>query len=236
MVDEQDESQIEKAMAWVVDQAVGGVSVAGREVLASAEGLADTYRDDASRRSVDDAIDALIAWETSKSFTAGFVAGLAGAPAMIIAIPADMTASWIIQTRMVAAIAILRGHDVHDERVRTFILMALVADSIKEVLAQAGIKVGEKVALKAVQRIPGAALKAINKAVGFRLVARFGAKTPIVLGKAVPIVGGLIGGTIDATACYGIGHTAKALFGDGHAPPGPDATPEPDHPPAGAAV
>lgn len=227
-----DESQVQELIQWLIDQAVGGVQVAGHQVLASAENLAASFRTPREGRSLDDAIDELIAWETGKSFTIGFVTGLGGALALPVTIPADMAASWVIQARMAAAIALLRGFNLDEERVRTFILMALVADSMKEVLAQVGIKVGEKIAMRMVQEIPRTMLVAINKAVGFRLVTKLGQKGIVQLGKLVPLAGGVVGGTIDATACLAVGMSAKALFSEDK----PAAEAEPVEPPTGVAV
>lgn len=214
-----EESQVLDLMNWIVDQAVAGVHVAGQEILASAESLAASYRTSQTETDVDSAIDGLIRWETGKSFTVGFVAGLGGVLSLPIAIPADMAASWIIQARLVAAIALLRGYRLDDERVRTMILASLVADAVKEVLAEVGIKVGEKVAMRLVQEVPRAALIAVNKAVGFRLLTKFGEKGLIQLSKLVPVAGGLVGGGFDAGACYATGHAAKSLFSADHEPP-----------------
>ena len=51
-----------------------------------------------------------------------------------------------------------------------------------------------------------------NKKVGFRLVTKFGQKGIINLGKLVPIVGGVIGGTVDTVGTLTVGKTAKKLF------------------------
>ena len=53
---------------------------------------------------------------------------------------------------------------------------------------------------------------AINQKVGFRLVTKFGEKGVINLGKAIPILGGLIGGTIDAASTHSIGKISKKVF------------------------
>ena len=47
---------------------------------------------------------------------------------------------------------------------------------------------------------------------GFRLVTKFGEKGIVNLGKAVPLVGGVIGGTVDTIGTTVIGKTAKYVF------------------------
>ena len=55
-------------------------------------------------------------------------------------------------------------------------------------------------------------LKRINRAVGFRLVTKAGARGVVNLVKIVPLVGGVVGGALDAAATKVIGQTAKQVF------------------------
>jgi hypothetical protein len=52
----------------------------------------------------------------------------------------------------------------------------------------------------------------LNKAVGFRLVTKFGEKGVVNLGKAVPLVGGFIGGAVDGIGTNIVGKTVKKVF------------------------
>ncbi len=63
-----------------------------------------------------------------------------------------------------------------------------------------------------IKRMPVEIIKQINKKVGFRLVTKFGEKGVINLGKCVPLVGGVIGGAVDAVGTNTIGKTAKKVF------------------------
>ena len=47
---------------------------------------------------------------------------------------------------------------------------------------------------------------------GFRLLTKFGEKGAINMGKAVPLLGGLIGLTFDSVATNTIGNTARDTF------------------------
>ena len=44
------------------------------------------------------------------------------------------------------------------------------------------------------KKIPGKALVAINQRIGYRLITKFGEKGIINLGKAIPLIGGVVGG------------------------------------------
>lgn len=59
---------------------------------------------------------------------------------------------------------------------------------------------------------PGEALKAINQKVGFRLLTKFGETGAINLGKAVPVVGGVIGGGFDFATTKIIADNAYKMF------------------------
>ena len=52
----------------------------------------------------------------------------------------------------------------------------------------------------------------INRAVGMKLVTKFGEKGVINLGKAVPFLGGFISGTLDGVTTNIIGDKAKEIF------------------------
>ena len=60
--------------------------------------------------------------------------------------------------------------------------------------------------------LPGAVLTKINQAVGFRLFTKFGQKGLVNIHKAIPVLGGVVGGTVDAMSTYAIAKAAKALF------------------------
>lgn len=71
---------------------------------------------------------------------------------------------------------------------------------------------GTKMSVVLIKRISFEVIKEINKKVGFRLVTKFGNKGIVNLGKCVPLLGGLIGGTVDAAGTVTIGKTAKKVF------------------------
>lgn len=180
--------------------------------LKGAAALAQEYADDPRYPNDDARIDALINWETSKNATSGFLSGLGGLLTLPVTVPAGLGASWAIQARLVGAIACLKGHDPTDDRVRTLALLAIVGDSAKEIAKQAGVQIGNKAAMKALEAVPGKALIAINKAVGFRLLTKAGQKGVINLIQLVPIAGGLVGGTVDALALRKVGSVARDMF------------------------
>jgi hypothetical protein len=106
--------------------------------LSSAYDLAEEYLIDRGYKNHGSRVDALINWETTKNFTSGFVTGLGGLLVLPFSLPTAFAASWIVQARMAAAIARIYGHNIHSYRVRTFVMAALVGNSLKVLPKPAG--------------------------------------------------------------------------------------------------
>jgi uncharacterized protein (DUF697 family) len=202
------ESAIMKVVKWILSTGVDGIGP-----LSSSEGLATEYRVDRSYQSTADRVNAMIRWEAAKSFGTGFVTGLPGILALPVTIPSGLYASWMIQGRLAGAVASLYGYATEDDRVRTLILLTLMGDSGKEFLNDLGVQVGKRIAQKAIDHIPGRVLIDINTKVGFQLITKGGQRGLVNLTKAIPLIGGVVGGGIDAAACYAVGKTAKSIFG-----------------------
>ena len=174
--------------------------------------LAAKYVADARFANDDARVNALVRSHTLMNFGTGFVTGVGGLITLPVAIPAAMTASWVIHTRLSGAIATLHGHDVDDDRVQTFVLMTLLGDTGKNVLRKAGITVANRIALRSVEAIPARLLTEINKRMGMRLITKAGERGVVNLTKAVPVAGGFVGGGIDALYCNAVGRRAHAVF------------------------
>ena len=192
---------------WLSDHAIDGV-----RPLSSAEDLAAEYLRDQSYANHNQRIDALINWETSKNFTSGFVTGLGGLLTLPFALPAGFAASWVLQARMAAAIAGIYGHDLRSERIRTLIVATLVGDSIAEIAAASGIRVGSGIAKAVAERVSRRGFIEFSRRVGSRLLRMAGQKSSVNLMKGVPLIGGIAGGTFDAIGCRIVGKHARKLF------------------------
>lgn len=199
------ESKMMEILDWSYEKAIDGLP--GMETV---EELAQSYL--RKSKSVDKAIDKFIDWQKAKCATSGFLTGLGGIIALPVAVPANIGSVIYVQTRMVATIAYMKGYNLKDDQVRTFVYVALTGQSSADILKQFGIKAGTKVSNVLIKRIPNEIIKQINKKVGFRLVTKFGEKGVINLGKCIPLVGGVIGGGVDFLGTHKIGKIAKQLF------------------------
>lgn len=199
------EGAIMRALDFAYDKALNGV--VGMD---SASALAESYMK-SSRPRIDQA-NSLIRWQNTKAGTSGFLAGLGGVIVMPVTIPANLASVMYVQVRMIAAIAHLGGHDLKDDRVKTLVYTCLTGNAAKDILKDIGIVVGKKLTTSAIRNISGKTVTAINQRVGFRLLTKFGEKGAINLGKAVPLVGGLVGATFDSVTTNIVGNVARDFF------------------------
>ncbi|MGL4654670.1 MAG: EcsC family protein [Sarcina sp.] len=199
------QSKLMKVMDWSYKKAVDGLPG-----MDTAEELAQNYLK--KSKSVDEAIDKLIKWQQTKGITSGFITGIGGIITLPVAVPANISSVLYIQIRMIAAIASMRGYNLKDDQVKTMVFVALTGQGATEILKKSGIKFGQGMATTLVHKIPSEVIKAINQKVGFRLLTKFGEKGVVNLSKAIPLVGGVIGGSIDGVGTRIIGKTAKKLF------------------------
>ena len=201
-----DENTMLKVLDWGYEKALtGGMGVD------SINELADDFRN--GEGSLIDKANRLIRWQNTKAATTGFVSGLGGIITLPVAIPANVSVIIFMQIRMIAAIAALGGYDVRDDRVKTLVYACLTGNAVSEIMKQAGVQIGNKMASSFIQKyVTREILNAINKAVGFRLITKAGQTGVVNLGKMVPFVGGVIGGSFDAMTTNYIGNTARKVF------------------------
>ena len=198
-------STVERMLTWAYKQALSshGPIDGAIELAESYQGRHSSPRRDAN---------ALIRWQTAKAAGLGFITGVPGLPAMPVTLPANLTSVLFIQIRMIAAIAYLGGYDLNDDRVKTLCFACLCGNGARTILREAGIEVSQKMAVSALRRLPGRTFIEINKRVGFRLLTKFGEKGVINAGRAIPVLGGLVGGGVDAAWTKTIGNRARDIF------------------------
>lgn len=161
---------------------------------------------------VDDAIDDLVSSHAKLAAAGGFVTGLGGFLTLPLALPANIAGFYGIATRMVAAVAHLRGYDVSRPEVRTAVLLTLVGADSRNLLQTAGVSPVGRITDLALGRLPGPALMVLNKGIGFRLLSQVGRKGFSRLGRGLPLAGGFVGGGLDWYLLRKISDSARAEF------------------------
>jgi hypothetical protein len=207
---------IAPVVSAVGPQAAGGVLRRVLEIAIDGKGLLPGAKAAAVRQlqrhngAVDEAIESLITFHVRLASAQGFVTNLGGIAALPVSVPANLTGVAVVEVRMVAAIAHLRGYDLADNRVRTALVMCLMG----------GEEVGRHIALGELPTSPMAVATApvfdpeldrmVAEKVVTDLAGRVGGKTlALALTKRVPLLGGGIGAVVDALATQQIGTYAK---------------------------
>lgn len=187
---------IAKTLDWAYSKALGGL--AGVD---SAYDLGDNFLKQGG--SLEQQVDSLIKWQVAKAATSGFVTGLGGIAVMPLTVPANIASVIYIQIRMITAIAYMGGHDVQDDKVKSLVYISMAGNGAKELLKDVSVKAGEKLLTKIVEKV------------SVKLAGKMGEKGAVSLGKAVPVVGGIVGGSFDAVTTRVVGKVAKKIFIDG---------------------
>jgi hypothetical protein len=204
-----DESPIAGAATPMIERLMD-VGIDGRGPFRSAQSVAEFAL--AEHREVEPAIDAMVRSHLRLAAANGFVTGLGGFAAIPIALPANVLGFYLVATRMVAGIALSRGHDIAQPEVRSAVLLALVRADADDLLAKASDAGAGNLVNLAAQRLPGPVLMAVRKGVMFRLLARLGRKLLPRFGKIVPVAGGLVGAGLDTYLLKRIADHARLEF------------------------
>lgn len=163
-------------------------------------------------RTIDQQVDSLIRRQRILAGTSGFITGLGGFMSLPVAIPANLASVIFIQLRMIAAIAHLGGYDLEDRKVKSLVFACMVGNAAKDILQEAGIRIGTRVTRRLIENISERSLVTINQKVGFALIAKSGSKGFININKAIPLAGGVIGGSFDVITTELIGRIARRTF------------------------
>ncbi|WP_308584182.1 EcsC family protein [uncultured Leuconostoc sp.] len=193
-----------QTLDWAYEQTMTG--------LPGQKSIDQLVQDYLTRYDPETAINKLVRSQKTMATTSGILTGLGGILTMPVTIPANVVSVILVQMRMIAAIANIRGYDLKSDQVRTLVYATLAGTSVIDIVKKTGITIGDKLLVGVVQKIPGKSLQKINQAVGFRLVTKFGTKGVINMGKTIPLVGAVVGGSFDYATTSVIAKLAKKNF------------------------
>ncbi len=198
-------SKMLKVMDWAFNKANGNIPGFG-----TSQEMATKYLD--KYGSVNAAIDHMVNWQITSAATTGFATSIGGLATMPITLPANIAGVMAIQLRMIGTIAELGGFHEETEEKKTGMYLCLLGSQAGTALSKTAGQFAVKFSTASLKKLPGAVLQKINRAVGFRLVTKFGEKGLVNIHKAIPILGGVVGGSVDALSTYAIAKAAKGLF------------------------
>ena len=139
----------------------------------------------------------------------GFVTNIGGLVTAAFTIPANISGLAMLQCRMVAGIAHLRGYDLDDPRVRNAILACMLGeDSVNALVRKKKIPAPPMAIATAPAHDPHLD-KVMSAEVTSELLTKIaGKRVATTVGRRVPVVGGLIGAGADAFSTWQIGRYA----------------------------
>ena len=188
------------------------LGINGSRGFSSARELGDKYLNNPEYNTKMDRIDALVKWEEKKNFTTGFLTSLGGIISLPVAIPASLGINWVLQTRMVAAMAYIGGFDIDEPQVRMTIALCLLGKKGKEILNKDIEELKNMIRNNTFSQVPKRTLLLINQTVATRLMQAAATKGFSRLSKAIPILGGMVGGILDHQSCRETAQFAKEMF------------------------
>jgi hypothetical protein len=190
-----------------LERAIRGVGpLDGAAALAEKE-RAEHEGDDAA------AIKDIIETHVRLAGAQGFLTNIGGLVTVPVAVPANIAGLALIQCRMVAAIAHLRGYDLADKRVRNGILASLLGEERMLSLIKKKKLPGTPMAV-ATAPVYDEHLSTVmaNEVAGEIITRMAGKRIAFTVGRRVPVVGGIIGAGTDGFATWQVGRYVDREF------------------------
>ena len=158
---------------------------------------------------VDRAIHEVIEDHVRYAGVQGFATNIGGLVTAALTIPANIAGLALIQCRLVASIAHLRGYDLADQRVRNAVLACILGeDSVKTLVRKKKLP-STPMGLATAPTYDPHLDSVIAAEVTSELITKVaGKRIATTVGRRVPVVGGLFGASADAYASWQVGRYA----------------------------
>ncbi|HWJ66890.1 MAG TPA: EcsC family protein [Nocardioides sp.] len=158
---------------------------------------------------VDKAVREVIQNHVAYAGAEGLVTNLGGLVTAAIVAPANIAGLALIQCRMVAGIAHLRGYDLDDPRVRNAILVTILGEeTVKKMVKKHQLPAPPMAIATAPEHDPNLD-QSVSSVLAAELIGRvIGKRIATTVGKRVPVVGGAVGMVADGWSTYRVGRYA----------------------------
>jgi EcsC protein family len=139
----------------------------------------------------------------------GFVTNLGGLVTAAVAIPTNVSGLALVECRMVAGIAHLRGYDLDHPNVRDAILLCMLGeDTVSDLVKKRKIPGTPHVVATLPQHDPDLD-RLISGEVASNLLAKVaGKRVAVAVARRTPVVGGLVGAGADGFTTWRVGRYA----------------------------
>ena len=186
-----------------LNRAIHGIGPLPPAARAADKQLAEQHGD------VERAIHEVIENHVRLAGAQGFVTNLGGLVTAAVTIPANITGLALIQCRMIAGIAHLRGYDLHDPRVRNAILVTLLGEESVNSLVKSKKVPAPPMALATAPAHDAGLDQVVSTVVASDLITRVaGKRLATTIGRRIPLVGGVVGMGADGFATWKVGRYA----------------------------
>jgi hypothetical protein len=184
-------------------RAIAGVGPLPPAAAAAEKQLAEQKGD------VDRAVHEVIENHVRLAGAQGFITNLGGMVTAAVTIPANITGLALIECRMIAGIAHLRGYDLDDPRVRNAILVMLLGeDAVTEMVRKKELP-APPMALATAPAHDVNIDAMVSVIVASELISKVaGKRLATTVARRVPVVGGLVGMGADGFVTWRIGRYA----------------------------
>jgi hypothetical protein len=158
---------------------------------------------------IEHAIHEVIEFNVRLACVEGFVTNLGGLLTAGVMIPANIAGIALVQIRMVAGIAHLRGYDLADPRVRNAILACVLGEDAVKVAVKKRRIPARPLAIATAPTYDPELNRVMAAEVTGELMAKAAGKRMVTaVGRRVPVVGGLVGAGVDGFSTWKIGRYA----------------------------
>lgn len=162
---------------------------------------------------VEPAIDSLVGLHVRMATTQGILTNLGGLWTAPLLLPANIASLAIVQIRLVASVAHLRGYDVDDPRVRTAMSLCLIGETgVVDLLRRKEIPT-TPMAIATAPVFDASLDRLVSEKVFADLASRLSGRQMIVLlARRIPLVGGGVSGAMDGWFTTSVGAFARHQF------------------------
>ncbi len=165
------------------------------------------------RDSVEEAIESLVLTHVGLAGAQGFVTSLGGLPTLAVTLPANIAGLAIVQVRMIASIAHLRGYDINAPQVRTAMILCLMGREGTQKLVDSGVLPTTPLAIATAPVFDETLDQTVSERVLGELLTRIGGRrASLLFARRIPLVGGGVGATMDGFSTIEIGGYAREVF------------------------
>ena len=165
------------------------------------------------RNGVEDAIDSLIRSHVALAAGQGVATNIGGLATLAVALPANIAGVAVLQIRLVASIAHLRGYDIDSRCVRTALVLSLLGNEGTRRLMEADMVPAPPLTVATAPVFDASLDKVIAERVFAELASRIGGRHAAVLvARRIPLIGGGVGGALDALSTLSVGNYAREQF------------------------